>query len=264
MPSKTNNEEVEIDLMEIFGLLLSKWWIILVVGLIFGGIAGTYSKFFITPMYSSTTQLIVVGSTSTITSLTDLQIGSQLTQDYVLVVKSRPVVEKVIENLNLDMTYETLLACTSVSNQENTRILNITVQNADPYMAKQISDQFALVSKSRIADLMSISEPGVLSAGVVNEVPISPNVKKNAMIAALLGIVLAAGFFIVRYLLDDTIKTSEDIERYLGLTTLAVLPFEEAGVDEQKRENQYNKKRKKERKQKRKKAEAKTSKGGDK
>ncbi len=247
MPNDQNTEEMEIDLKEIFLLLLSKWWIILLSGLILAGVVGTYNKFFVTPMYSSTTQLVIVGSTSTITSLTDLQIGSSLTKDYIMVVKSRPVVEKVIENLKLDMSYEQLLSRVQVTNEAETRILSISITDADPYMAKQIVDQFALVSKTRIAELMDIAEPGILSAGVVNENKVSPTTAKNAAIGGLLGIVLCMGVFIVRFLLDDTIKSSEDIEKYLGLTTLAILPYEEAGVEEQKRENAENKVKKRER-----------------
>jgi capsular polysaccharide biosynthesis protein len=247
MPNDQNTEEMEIDLKEIFLLLLSKWWIILLSGLILAGVVGTYNQFFVTPMYSSTTQLVIVGSTSTITSLTDLQIGSSLTKDYIMVVKSRPVVEKVIENLKLDMSYEQLLSRVQVTNEAETRILSISITDADPYMAKQIVDQFALVSKTRIAELMDIAEPGILSAGVVNENKVSPTTAKNAAIGGLLGIVLCMGVFIVRFLLDDTIKSSEDIEKYLGLTTLAILPYEEAGVEEQKRENAENKVKKRER-----------------
>ncbi|MCR5625139.1 MAG: polysaccharide export protein [Lachnospiraceae bacterium] len=249
MNDNVRNDEMEIDLREIFGLLISKWWIIVLTGVIFAGVFGIYNKFFVTPMYSSTTQLVVVGSTSTITSLTDLQIGSQLTSDYIEIVKSRPVVEKVIENLGLDMTYGQLMSQLSVVNQADTRILNITVTNDDPYMAKEIVDQFALVSKKRISDLMDIDEPGVLAAGVVNDNKVSPNTKKNTVLGGLIGVILCMGIIIVRFLLDDTIKSTDDIEKYLGLNTLAILPFEEAGADEAKREEMENKAYKKRKKQ---------------
>ncbi|MCR5202296.1 MAG: polysaccharide export protein [Lachnospiraceae bacterium] len=249
MNKDNKGNEIEIDLMEIFGLLISKIWMIILSALVFGIIALCYCKFFVTPMYSSTAQIAVRGSSTAITSLADLQIGTQLTQDYIVVVKSRPVVEKVIENLDLDMTYEQLLSKTSVINQADTRILSISVTNPDPYLAKQIVDQYALVSRTRIAELMDIAEPGIVEAGHISSHKDSPNTKKNTVIAALIGAVLCAGIIIVRFLLDDTIKSSDDIEKYLGINTLAILPVDSAMLSEQEREilekKNYKKKRKK-------------------
>ena len=249
---QNNNEEIEIDLREIFQLLLSKCWIILLVGVILAAGTGLVCKFLVTPIYSSTTQLCITGSNTTLSSLADLQIGSQLTQDYIVVAQSRPVVEQVINNLDLDMTYEDLLGVTTIENPSDTRILQITVTDPDPYMAKQIVDQYATVSKKRIADLMDIAEPGVISEGYADDQKVSPTTGKNAVIAGVLGVVLASAFFIVRFLMDDTIKSSEDIEKYLGLNTLALLPFEESGVKEEEREQREKKERKREMKKRKK------------
>lgn len=230
-----SQDEMEIDLLEIFGVLLSRIWLILLVGVLFAGGAGVYCKFVMTPIYTSTTQLCILSNT-TIASLSDLAIGTQLTQDYIVVTQSRPVVEQVIDNLELDMTYEELLAVTSVSNPEDTRILSISVTNPDPTLAKQIVDQYAQVSRKRIAKLMDINEPGIIEEGHVAERKTSPTTTKNAMLAGVLGILLASAIVIVRHMLDDTIKSSEDIERYLGLNTLGILPIEENALKEEQRE----------------------------
>lgn len=243
-----SQEEIEIDLREIFGVLMSRIWIIILTGILFAGATGVFCKFVVTPQYTSTTQLCILSNTTSISSLTDLAIGTQLTQDYIVVAKSRPVVEKVIENLDLDMRYEELLAVTTVDNPQDTRILTISVTNPDPTLAKQIVDQYAQVSKKRIAELMDISEPGIVEEGHVAETKTSPSTKKNALIAGFLGIFLAAAIVIVRYLMDDTIKSSEDVERYLGLNTLGILPIEENALKEEQREamaKQAAKKRKK-------------------
>ena len=242
---QNRDEEIEIDLREIFQLLLSRIWLILLVGVIFAGATGVVCKFLITPIYQSTTQLSVIGSNTTLSSLADLQIGTQLTQDYIVVAQSRPVVEQVIKNLDLDMTYEELLGVTNVSNPSDTRILEITVKDPDPYMAKQIVDQFAQVSKERIAKLMDIAEPGIISEGYADDEPISPTTGKNTVIAGILGMFLAAAIVVIRYVMDDTIKSSEDIEKYLGLNTLGILPLEESALKEEDREKRENKERKK-------------------
>lgn len=230
-----SQDEMEIDLLEIFGVLMSRIWLILLVAVVFAGGTGVFCKFIMTPIYTSTTQLCILSNT-TIASLQDLAIGTQLTQDYIVVVQSRPVVEQVIENLELDMTYEELLSVTSVENPTDTRILSISVTNPDPTLAKQIVDQYAQVSRKRIADLMDINEPGIIEEGHVAERKTSPTTTKNAMIAGVLGVLLASAFVIIRYMMDDTIKSSEDIERYLGLNTLGILPIEENALKEEQRE----------------------------
>ena len=162
--------------------------------------------------------------------------------------QSRPVVEQVIENLELDMTYEELLAVTTVTNPSDTRILTISVTNPDPILAKQMVDQYAQVSRKRIAELMDINEPGIIEKGHVAEQKTSPTTTKNALIAGVLGVCLAAAIIIIRYLMDDTIKSSEDIERYLGLNTIGLLPIDESALKEEQREalaKQAAKKRKK-------------------
>lgn len=231
-----SQEEMEIDLQEIAGVLLSRIWLILLSGLLFAGAVGTYCKFIATPLYTSTTQLCILSNTTSIASLSDLAVGAQLTQDYIVVAQSRPVVEQVISNLDLDMTYEELLEVTTVENPTDTRILTITVTDPDPTLAKQIVDQYAQVSKKRIAKLMDINEPGIVEEGHVAENKTSPTTSKNSVIAGLVGVFLAAAYVIVRYLMDDTIKSSEDIERYLGLNTLGILPIEESALKEEQRE----------------------------
>lgn len=243
-----SQEELEIDLREVFGVLMSRIWILILSGILFAGGTAVFCKFVMTPIYTSTTQLCILSNTTNIASLSDLAIGTQLTQDYIVVTQSRPVVEQVIENLELDMTYEDLLAVTTVTNPSDTRILTISVTNPDPILAKQIVDQYAQVSRKRIAELMDINEPGIIEKGHVAEQKTSPTTAKNALIAGILGICLAAAIIIVRYLMDDTIKSSEDIERYLGLNTIGLLPIDESALKEEQREalaRQAAKKRKK-------------------
>lgn len=231
-----SQDEMELDLLEIFGVLMSRLWLIILSGILFAGATGVFCKFVATPIYTSTTQLCILSNTTSIASLSDLAIGTQLTQDYIVVTKSRPVVEQVIENLELDMTYESLLAVTTVENPTDTRILSISVTNPDPTLAKQIVDQYAQVSRKRIAKLMDINEPGIIEEGHVAERKTSPTTTKNAMIAGILGIILACAVVIIRHMLDDTIKSSDDVERYLGLNTLGILPIEENALKEEQRE----------------------------
>lgn len=132
------NEEMEIDLREIFFLLWRKIWILLLAAAAGGIIIGSYSYYFITPTYQSTAKVYIVsGSADSLVSLSDIQIGSSLTKDYLILVKSRPVVEKVIDNLDMDISYRSMAKKIDVSNEDGTRIVNITVTDTNPQVSKK-------------------------------------------------------------------------------------------------------------------------------
>lgn len=223
---KNVNDEIEIDLLELLYLLKTRLWIILLTMVIFASGTGLVSNFLITPMYQSTAKLYILTKSTSITSLADIQLGTQLTQDYMILIKSRPVVTQVIDNLELDMTYEQLVDIITISNVSNTRILEIQAEYPDAYMAKRIVDEFAQVSRTQIAKIMDTAEPTIVEDGYASPDPSSPNIKKNVLIAAIIGAVLSGGIIIVLHLMDDTLKTSEDVEKYLGLTTLGLIPIE--------------------------------------
>lgn len=256
---KNTNEEIEIDLLDLFYLLKSKLLIILISTIVLASAAGLVSSFLITPLYTSKTQLYILTKSTSITSLADIQVGTQLTQDYMVLVKSRPVVTKVISDLGLDMTYEQMLGLITISNPSNTRILEIQVTYPDAYLAKQIVDDFATVSSSQIAKIMDAEEPTIVEEGYMQPYPSSPNVKKYIAIGGLVGAFLAAGIIIVLYLMDDTIKDADDVEKYLGLTTIGLIPIESGGlkqteIDRRKRKfgrKEHNKKAKAAKKEKR-------------
>ncbi len=242
---QNTNEEIEIDLLELFYVIKSRIWIILLTGILTATAAGLISNFCITPIYNSTTKLYIVSKSTSLTNLNldDLQLGTQLTKDYMVLVESRPVVTQVIDNLGLNMTYEEMVSCLTIENPSNTRILEITTKYPDPYLAKKIVDEFAAVSSSRIAKIMDTSEPAIVEEGYIQPHPASPNNLKNTLIGGVVGLFLAGAVVIVLHLLNDTIKDTEDVERYLGLNTLGIIPIESgankmAELDKKKRRRQ--------------------------
>lgn len=221
------NEEIEIDLRELFYVLLSKIWIIILVTALGLGVSAVYTTAFIQPVYSSTSVLYVRSSSTSITSLTDLQIGSSLTQDYQVFINSRPVAERVIEELELDMSYAQFIRNISVENPTNTRFINITVNNHDAYMAKTIVDKLTDVSAEQMGDIMGTEKPRVADYGHIPEHQTSPSLTRNALIGAILGFILSVACIIVIHLMNDAIQTTEDVEKYLGINTLGLIPLEE-------------------------------------
>lgn len=226
MNQNVDNNEIEIDLVEIFYLLRSKLLLLIFSAVVFAAIGLTYTEFVVTPMYSSTSQLYILSQSTSLTSLADIQIGTQLTQDYMELIKSRPVVEEVIENLKLDKDYEEVLELLTISNPSDTRILKITATTEEPQLSKELADEFATVSQKRISQIMCTDEPSLIAFGYVSDEPVNVHTVKNTAIGGLLGIILVAAIVIVHYMMNDTIRTSEDVEKYLGLNTLAAVPLQ--------------------------------------
>lgn len=226
MERQIQNDEIEIDLLELAHVLLKRWWAIamaMAVGAVaaFGG-----TKLLITPQYTASSMIYILSESTSITSLADVQIGASLAQDFVILGKSRPVIEEVISRLDLDAAYESVVNTIAIENPEDSHILKISVTNPDPQLAAEISNAVAEVTKGRIADVMGTDEPNTVEEAVVPTAPSSPNVKKNVMLGGLLGAVLAAGVILMLYMLDDTIKNEDDVKRYLDANTLAAIPLE--------------------------------------
>ena len=213
------DDEMEIDLGEIFHLLMNKLWIIVLCFIIGATLAFGGTKLLITPKYSASSMIYILTKTTSVTSLADIQMGTQLTADFEILATSRPVLEEVIEKLNLDYTYQT-------DNQTDTRILRFTVLDANAKEAKKIANELADVTAERVAYVMSSDKPKVVEEAVVPKYPSSPNTKKNTAMGGLAFAFVAATVIVLRYLMNDTIQTEEDIKKYLGLHMLAAIPTE--------------------------------------
>ena len=226
-------EETEIDLVEVFHALIAKIWLIILLAALGFGLMVGYTTLFVKPTYSSSSTIYILTKSTSITSLADFQIGTQLTQDYKVIITSRPVLEEVIGNLGLNMTYEGLKKKISVNNPDNTRFLEITVTDNDAYLAKKIVDELTNVSVAKTAEVMETDPPNIMDFGQLPDAPIAPSMKKNGIIGGLLGFVLACAIIILQYMMNDSIKNGEDVEKYLNLNVLGMIPLEE-GVSKRK------------------------------
>ena len=243
--AQKNNDEIEIDLLELAVQLLAHWKLLLLCAVLFGAAAFGYCKFLVTPQYSSTAGLYVFSKSTSVTSLADLQIGSNLTTDYEIVITGRPVLERVITRLELEEDYETLRDKITVTNPSDSRILYITCTDPDPKRAKEIADRTASIASTFISQKMDQDPPSIIQTGYADGEPVSPRTMRTAVIAAMLGFLLAAAWVIVTYLLNDTIATPEDVQTKLGLEVLASLPLEEEGGRRTRRRGQSGRNKKK-------------------
>lgn len=217
----SDDREDVIDLMELFHALLRRWYLILICGFLGAAAAFGYTKLRVVPQYEATSMIYIYDKSSGI----DLNLSKQLTSDFTILAKSRPVVEQVIDGLKLNTSYEALVGTITFTNPSDTSIMKTTVRNPDPELACEISNAMSDALAECIASVMLTDKPSIVEEAVVPTYPVSPNVKKNVMMGGMFGIVVMAGILVVMYLLDDRIKSEEDIERYLGLTTLASIPI---------------------------------------
>lgn len=237
MENKVVSEDT-IDLMRLFIALKNKIWLIIMVGLLFACGAAGYTKIFVTPTYSSTATILVLSKETTLTSLADLQLGSQLTKDYTVLITSRPVLQEVVDNLELNMDYKALKGCITINNPSDTRILLLSVTVSDPELAAAIVNELAVTASEYIGDNMEVTPPKIIEEGEIPVYKEGPNMKKNISMGMLAGMVLVCGIIVVLELMNDSIQNEDDVERYLGIPTLAVIP--DKGL-----ENTKSKKRKK-------------------
>jgi capsular polysaccharide biosynthesis protein len=238
-----SDKEMEIDLKDLLLEILAYWKLIVVAAALVAVIGFAVSEFMMVPEYESTSELYVLTKSTTITSLSDIQTSTSLTDDYIVVIKGRPVLEQVITNLGLDETYVSLKERVSVNNPSNSRLLDITVTDTDPVMAKRIADEIADVGAAFISQKLVQDPPEIVQYGYSDGEPVSPNVKKNTVLGGLLGAMLAIAIVAVSYLFNDSILGPEDIEKKLGMHVLGTLPLEDAEDDGDRRAKKRKKKK---------------------
>lgn len=216
--------EAEIDLIEILLGLVGKWKTILAVALLGAALMAFFSCVIADPVYEATSKLYVLNAKDSAINLSDLQIGSYLTADYQQVFDAWEVHEMVRQNLGLDHTYKQLKNMLTIENPSNTRILHITVSDTDPEFAAMLANEYAYVAKKYISETMETDEPKVLSEALTPVEPVSPKTARNIVLGFFVGMFLVCGVIVIQHLLDDKLRTSEDISRYIGIPTLAVIP----------------------------------------
>ena len=232
MEKHYEDDEIEIDLKELFFELLSNWGMIMLSTILVGVIAFCISKFIMVPQYNSTAQLYVFTKSTSITQLADLQTSANLTNDYKVVITGRPVLDKVMDNLGIEgESYASLKERVAINNPANSRIIEITVTDPSPERAKEIADEIADVGAAFISQKMDQDPPSVIQYGYVSNNAVSPNTIMNTVLGAAIGAFLAMVIIIISYLLNDTVMTAEDIERKLDMHVLGTLPLEEMEYD---------------------------------
>ena len=244
--NRDNRDDViEIDLVELLGVILHNLWIIIVSGVIVAAVALLVSYFIITPKYESVTKIYVISKTNTDTmTYSDLQAGSTLTKDYKELVKSRPVLEEVLAETGIDVELKDLEEQITVEVPTDTRIVSITVEDKDPYEARIIADSVRIAASKHIQEVMNTEAVNVVEEASLPIEKSSPSILKNTAIGYAVGLFLAIAIVIINYIMDDTIKTPDDVEKFLGVSVLGSIPYSENDLSDKAEMERYEKKKK--------------------
>lgn len=244
MENQRNNDEIEIDLLELCSVLLARIWVILGAGFFSAVCCFAISRFVMTPYYESTTKIYILNKTDNASvTYSDVQMGTQLTKDYAELINSRYVLEEVMQKLSLPMEYKELLDQVSVSTPTDTRIVSITVEDTDPVQAMNIANCIREVAGNHIQNVMDIEAVNVVETANMPTEKAGPSCVKWTLIGGFAGCFLLCVLILVQYLMDDTIKSSEDVEKYLGLSTLALIPVAEDAVETKRKKKKRKKKK---------------------
>lgn len=217
-----------IDLREIFLLLRKHLLVLAAVTLVFALSGGLITKFLMPPQYQAAATLIVNSREDQTgqTYITNDQITSaaKLVNTYSVILTSDTVLEKTIEDLGLDMTYQQLVKKVSISSVNDTQVMRITVQDADPQLAQDIAASIVEQAPEIIIQTVKAGSVEVISQAKAGQNPVSPSLKKNVSVSAILGFIVCFGVVLVRHLLNNKFMTESDITNRLGLTVLGVIP----------------------------------------
>ena len=220
-----NYEQTEIDLVDLFGFYLSRLPLLIAAFVVGAVLMGLYTHFMVPSRYTATSRMYMVSASSdAVVNLSDLNLGTSISNDYVELMKSRPVIEEVIDNLELKYTYEQLVSMISLNVVSNTRIVRISATSTDPREAMNIANQLARVAKVQLPKVMEAPSPSIAEDAVLPTRRSSPSMSRNVMIGALVGLLIVLAVLTVIYLQDDTLKTAEDVEKMLGVMPLTVIP----------------------------------------
>ncbi|UYY97441.1 Wzz/FepE/Etk N-terminal domain-containing protein [Peribacillus frigoritolerans] len=215
--------EETISIKDIFKTLKERWKLIMLLTLIAALISGSISYFLLTPVYESSTQILVNQKQSE-TQLDSNQIRSNIDMinTYSVIIKSPAILEKVIEELNLDQSVDQLSEKITINSQENSQVFSLTVQDSNPIKAVKIANAVSGTFQKEIKDIMNVDNVSVLAKAEIKEnpTPVKPNPVLNIAIAVVVGLMAGVGLAFLLEYMDNTIKDEDDIERLLELPIL--------------------------------------------
>ena len=220
-------ETVELDLREIFKVFLKRAWIIVLCAVIVGASVVVYTVNFVAPQYQASVSFYVNNNSSQDTSYitsADLAVALRLVSTYVNIIKSDRVLDKVVEEIGMDLTAAQIRGLISAEVMGETEMFEVTVTTPNPQLSADIANSIAAVAPDEIAAIIEGSSAKIIDYARVPNVQSSPNYTTNTIIGAFVGAVLALVVIVIQYMMDTRIKGEEDLAKICTLSVLGMIP----------------------------------------
>ena len=221
----------EIDLLDLF-FAFWKRRVWLIVAVIVGAVLGfAYTRYFVTPKYTSSVTLILgkalngsSEATSDAITQSDISLNQKLISTYGEIMKSRKVINQVINNLNLKMTYSQIYGGVKVSSVKDSDVIKLSITTEDPELSAKIADEMTLVFTAEVKNIYNIQNVSVIDVAEVNKAPVNISYPKNTLVFAFAAFALVAVIIFLIYYFDNTVKTEENVQKLTGLPVLSTIP----------------------------------------
>lgn len=223
MPDNNKNS-ININIKDLAVFCLNKWPVFLIIISAFIISSLVYSYLIITPLYDSTGKIYIMNKSSDNISTSDLSVSSYLTRDYENLIADRAVLEEVAKRLDYKYSYGELKSAVSLNNPESTRFIEISVRTPSANDSKIIVDTVCEVSQEKIVELLGIDRVTIIRKGSVSRIPSLPNVSGNVFKSIVLALINYIILMLILYIFNDKINSSEDVEKYLGISVLGNIP----------------------------------------
>lgn len=232
---KPSNNEKVVTLKDIWAVFLQRLWIMILVAVLSVAAVYVVNKVAIAPEYESTATLYILRQENEEASTSDFSLALNVVNDCDYLLKSHSVLDEVIDSLGLNMEYAELYNSISTYNPDGTRILEVTVTAATPEEAKRIVDRVCQVGPEKITEAMGFQQVNLYEYGKINTVPSNAVGLGGYILVAMIAAVATYAICLFAFLLDDRIRSAEDIEQQLGLSILGEIP----DADSPKKNNHY-------------------------
>ena len=240
--NENENEQSGLDIGQIIRYMLRRIWIVIFTGVFFGLCALIITKMITTPTYTSSTKMYILEKDETSEGISggNLQLGAAIARDYAQLIKDRQVAESVIAELGLQCTPETLISNISVNIPDEGRIMTISVTDTDPYMASKIATAVRDAAAVHIKEVMNSDAINVVEEATIPIGQAMYNYTRNGILGVALGVIVSIGIILLMYIMNDSIKTAADVERYLGISVLGTIPVMETEETRRRRKEKEN------------------------
>lgn len=221
-----NNDELEIDLGELFKVLKKNVLLIVVISVLCAAIGLVSSMFLINKKYSSEATIYItpkVTEQGTI-DYNSIQTNSRMVNNYMEILKGETILAKVADQVGME-SYEEVLNTLTVSNPENTELISVSSETTDPELSQQIVSLIISTFTEDMMDILNLNNVTIINDAKVNKNPVSPSVPRYTVLGLAVGLVISCGYVFITFLFDKRLRTREEAENFLGVPVLATVPL---------------------------------------